>query len=37
MKDVEVLDQIFDGSDGIHLEGFLEHAERRTRERGDWD
>ena len=37
MKDVVVLDLTFDGSDGIRLEGFLEHAERRTRERGDWD
>jgi hypothetical protein len=32
-----MLDEVFDGSDGIHLEAFLEHMERRTRERGDWD
>ncbi len=37
MKDVCVLDETFDGSDGIHLKAFLEHAESRTRERGDWD
>jgi predicted DNA-binding transcriptional regulator YafY len=37
MRDVMMLDEVFDGSDGIHLEAFLEHMERRTRERGDWD
>ena len=37
MRDVMMLDEAFDGSDGIHLEAFLEHMERRTRERGDWD
>jgi predicted DNA-binding transcriptional regulator YafY len=37
MRDVTMLDEAFDGSDGIHLEAFLENMERRSRERGDWD
>lgn len=37
MRDVRMLDEVFDGSDGIHLQGFLENMERRSRERGDWD
>ncbi len=37
MRDVLMLDEIFDGSDGVHLQAFLEHMESRTRERGDWD
>ena len=37
MRDVRVLDGAFDGSDGVHLAGFLESVERRARERGDRD
>ena len=37
MREVLMLDGIFDGSDGIHLQAFLERMESRTRERGDWD
>jgi len=37
MDDLAVLDEKFDGSDGIHLQAYLERTERRSRERGDWD
>jgi hypothetical protein len=32
-----MLDATFDGSEGIHLQGFLEEMEGRSRERGDRD
>jgi hypothetical protein len=37
MRSVAVLDETFDGSDGIHLQAYLEKTESRARERGDWD
>lgn len=37
MQEVAVMDDTFDGSDGIHLQAYLEQTERRNRERGDWD
>ena len=37
MQQVTVLDEKFDGSDGIHLQAYLEQTERRNRDRGDWD
>ncbi len=37
MHDVCMLDETFDGSDGIHLDAYHEYLERQTRERGDWD
>lgn len=37
MRDVEMLEAVFDGSDGIHLQGFLDQLDRRSRETGDWD
>jgi predicted DNA-binding transcriptional regulator YafY len=36
MRGVEMLESVFDGSDGIHLQGFLESLERRSREGGEW-
>jgi predicted DNA-binding transcriptional regulator YafY len=37
MTEVVVLEETFDGSDGIHLQGYLEKTETRSRDRGDWD
>jgi predicted DNA-binding transcriptional regulator YafY len=37
MKEIALLDEKFDGSDGIHLRAYLEETERRSRDRGDWD
>jgi predicted DNA-binding transcriptional regulator YafY len=37
MQHVAACDETFDGSDGIHLQAYLEKTESRTRERGDWD
>jgi predicted DNA-binding transcriptional regulator YafY len=37
MREVTLRDEVFDGTDGIHLQGFLENMERRGRERGDWE
>lgn len=37
MRDVELLDAVFDGSDGIHLQGFLDSLEGRSQAPGRWD
>ena len=36
MRGVRLLEQHFDGSDGVSLAGFLERTERDDEERGDW-
>lgn len=36
MGKVQILDETFDGGDGIHLEAFLDHVEARNRESGEW-